>query len=307
MIAVQGPLARDLVAEQLGLDRLTVMKYFSGCRGEVDGQSMVYSRTGYTGEDGAELIVPAEIAEAVWQRLLAAGNSRGVRAAGLGARDTLRLESAMPLYGHELTEQITPLQAGLGFAVDLVDRRFPGHDVLQSLDVKALPRRVGLRLAGKRVARQPAHGFESRWDVGRRGHQWHILSHPATIDCDGLRYPGVMPSREQHCRSTCAATAKRPRWCRCPSTGGHRLDGLACETNVSLIQFCCCGKDRHVKPEELLYAKTHEWVRLEDADGGQVATVGISDFALQQLTDLVYIDLPQVGQASDGGTSIWRD
>ncbi len=156
MIAVQGPLARELVRLELGLEALNTMKFFSGCRGEIEGKAIVFSRTGYTGEDGVELVVPAEIATPIWDRLLTAGRSRGVQPAGLGARDTLRLEAAMPLYGHELTEHITPLQAGLGFAVDLVDRQFPGRDALANLDAKSLPSRVGLRLEGKRVARQDA-------------------------------------------------------------------------------------------------------------------------------------------------------
>jgi aminomethyltransferase len=156
MIAVQGPLACQLVQEELGLDDLPALRYFQGRRGQWAGHPLVYSRTGYTGEDGAELIVSADLALTIWKRLLEAGRSRGVQPAGLGARDTLRLEAAMPLYGHELSEDITPLQAGLGFAVDLENRTFPGRDALRSLDVATLPCRVGLRLDGKRVARQHA-------------------------------------------------------------------------------------------------------------------------------------------------------
>jgi aminomethyltransferase len=156
MMAVQGPLACGLVSEQLGLDRLSKLAYFSSSCGQLRGQPILFSRTGYTGEDGVELVVPAQIAVDVWQTLLEAGATRGVRPAGLGARDTLRLEAAMPLYGHELTEQITPWQAGLDFAVELADRQFPGHEALRSMDVAALPRRVGLHVASKRVARQHA-------------------------------------------------------------------------------------------------------------------------------------------------------
>jgi aminomethyltransferase len=156
MIAVQGPLACTLVREQLGLDQLAAMAYFSSARGILYDRPLLFSRTGYTGEDGVELILPAEIAVDVWQKLLQAGSSQGVLPAGLGARDTLRLEAAMPLYGHELTEQISPWQAGLAFAVDLADRSFPGHEALCSMDTTTLPCRVGLRVASKRVARQHA-------------------------------------------------------------------------------------------------------------------------------------------------------
>ncbi len=159
MIAVQGPLARNLVQTVFGLDELATLKNYAGRLRRVEGNDWIVSRTGYTGEDGAELIVPASVARSVWERLLAAGQPQGVRAAGLGARDTLRLEAAMPLYGHELTEQITPWQAGLAFAVDLADRSFPGRDALAEMRAQALPCRVGLRLEGKRVGRQHAAVF----------------------------------------------------------------------------------------------------------------------------------------------------
>ncbi|MCA9169420.1 MAG: glycine cleavage system aminomethyltransferase GcvT [Planctomycetales bacterium] len=155
MIAVQGPLAVKLAEESLSLDGLSSLGNYTGeCRA-VDGQTWTISRTGYTGEDGVELIVPADCAVRVWERLLELGASQRVQAAGLGARDTLRLEAAMPLYGHELDETINPYQAGLAFAVNLAGRDFPGADVLRAVDRDQLARRVGLVLAGKRVARQP--------------------------------------------------------------------------------------------------------------------------------------------------------
>jgi len=92
---------------------------------------------------------------AVWEALLAAGLEARAMPVGLGARDTLRLEAAMPLYGHELTEDITPYQAGLDFAVDLEGRQFPGRDALAAVRADAnLPRRVGLESAGGRVPRE---------------------------------------------------------------------------------------------------------------------------------------------------------
>jgi len=99
--------------------------------------------------------VPSSDAPALWARLLADGAAIGAQAAGLGARDTLRLEAAMPLYGHELSEQIDPYQAGLGFAVHLKNRQFVGHAALT--EAKAAtdrPCRVGLLMDGRRVARE---------------------------------------------------------------------------------------------------------------------------------------------------------
>ena len=113
------------------------------------------SRTGYTGEDGCELIVPADAAVDLWQRLVAAAAAVGGSAVGLAARDTLRLEAGMPLYGHELDETIHPYQAGLGYAVNLKDRSFVGSEALgRCATTPAALVRVGWELSGKRVPRE---------------------------------------------------------------------------------------------------------------------------------------------------------
>ncbi len=153
MIAVQGPLALE-IAQPLVDRQLADMKYYTGVETLIAGHGGVVSRTGYTGEDGVELMLGAAVAQSVWESLLAAGEERGAKAAGLGARDTLRLESAMPLYGHELNEDITPLQAGLKFAVDLDKAAFPGRDALANLDAATLPKLVGLQMVGRRAPRE---------------------------------------------------------------------------------------------------------------------------------------------------------
>lgn len=150
MLAVQGPKALALV-QPLVDGELAAMKYYTGRACRVAGHDAIVSRTGYTGEDGCELMLAAEAAPALWQALV----DRGAVPAGLGCRDTLRLEAAMPLYGHELSESINPIQAGLAFAVDLAGREFPGHAALTRFKTDAaLPVRVGLELAGKRVPRE---------------------------------------------------------------------------------------------------------------------------------------------------------
>jgi aminomethyltransferase len=150
MIAVQGPRAIELAQPLVDHD-LASMKYYTGIRTKIAGHEALVSRTGYTGEDGVELVVPNGDAVSIWEKLISAG----AIAAGLGARDTLRLEAAMPLYGHELSEQIDPIQAGLKFAVNLKDRKFPGRDVLERrLNDPTTPRRVGMVLEGKRVPRE---------------------------------------------------------------------------------------------------------------------------------------------------------
>lgn len=166
MLAVQGPRAIDAVREVTDFDP-TTLKYYAAAETAVGGAGGIVGRTGYTGEDGWELILPAERAVAVWQAMLDAGNSAGARPAGLGSRDTLRLEAGMPLYGHELNESINPLQAGLKFAVDLEGREFPGRAALaQVAAAGGQPKRVGLRLAGKRVPREHYEVFSGGQRVG---------------------------------------------------------------------------------------------------------------------------------------------
>jgi aminomethyltransferase len=154
MIAVQGPLASKICAPLVKAD-VGTLNYYGACVSEQFGRPCTVSRTGYTGEDGFELIVRSEDALDVWKNLLRAGRDEGVRAVGLGARDTLRLEAAMPLYGHELTEAIDPYQAGLKFAVNLKGRDFVGREALVRLKGRAgAPVRVGLEVEGRRVARE---------------------------------------------------------------------------------------------------------------------------------------------------------
>jgi aminomethyltransferase len=154
MIAVQGPQALRLLKPVVEAD-LESMKYYTGCETKIAGHGGIVSRTGYTGEDGCELIVGSNIATRIWEALLSEGYNFGARAAGLGSRDTLRLEAGMPLYGHELTEEITPLQAGLSFAVTKGKTNHPGAEkILASAEDVSLPRLVGLRLEGKRVPRE---------------------------------------------------------------------------------------------------------------------------------------------------------
>jgi aminomethyltransferase len=154
MIAVQGPRALEITQPLVPLE-LQSLKYYHTAETLVDGQSAIVSRTGYTGEDGCELILPATQATAVWERILAAGRDCGARAAGLGCRDTLRLEAGMPLYGHELSEALSPLQAGIEFAINLRERIFIGRDALVLQESQPLrQQRVGLALEGKRVPRE---------------------------------------------------------------------------------------------------------------------------------------------------------
>jgi aminomethyltransferase len=159
MFAIQGPQSIDVLEPLVNAD-LRWMRYYRGAQVQIlhpaaQRQGGIISRTGYTGEDGFELSIGAGIAADVWQVLREMGKPLGLVPTGLGARDTLRLEAGMPLYGHELSETIDPFQAGLGLACHLVGYDFPGRDALKRIQEQ--PRawvRVGLELLGRRPARE---------------------------------------------------------------------------------------------------------------------------------------------------------
>jgi len=155
MIAVQGPRSCDLLRSLTSAPVLG-LRYYTFTDATVAGIPCVVSRTGYTGEDGFELICPNSQGVELWETLMRAGADMGIAACGLGARDTLRLEAAMPLYGHEMDESIDPLTAGLAFGVRLSKTGdFIGRSAIER--VKATPtgkKRVGLKLSGKRIPRE---------------------------------------------------------------------------------------------------------------------------------------------------------
>jgi aminomethyltransferase len=166
MIAVQGPAALKTV-QPLFDAPLANVRYYHLAMGRLLGDvDAVVSRTGYTGEDGFELIVAAAAAVRVWEALIDAGRPHGIVPCGLGARDTLRFEAGMPLYGHELNEAVNPYAAGLGWAVKLDKGEFVGRDALIGLKPNPGQVRIGLKLEGKRIARQGAEVFHDGAAVG---------------------------------------------------------------------------------------------------------------------------------------------
>jgi aminomethyltransferase len=136
----------------------TDLKKNQAARTQFAGRQVWVCRTGYTGEDGFEIVVPGDVIEAIWNRLLDLGRAHGLKPAGLGARDTLRTEVCYPLYGHELNETITPLEAGLGFFVALTKGEFIGRAVLAAQKLKGLSRKiVAFKMAGKSAPPRPGY------------------------------------------------------------------------------------------------------------------------------------------------------
>ncbi|MFE4794037.1 glycine cleavage system aminomethyltransferase GcvT [Streptomyces sp. NPDC056708] len=157
LLAVQGPESPAILASVTDAD-LDGLKYYAGLPGTVAGVPALIARTGYTGEDGFELFVAPEHAEHLWKALTEAGASHGLIPCGLSCRDTLRLEAGMPLYGHELTTELTPFDAGLGRVVKFEkEGDFVGRKALQAAAERAEtapPRKlVGLIAEGRRVPR----------------------------------------------------------------------------------------------------------------------------------------------------------
>ena len=154
MIAVQGPKANQAVTKIASINPDS-LAYYTGEVAKIDESEVVVSRTGYTGEDGCELIVPADSAVAIWAQLVNLAGEVGGGASGLAARDTLRLEAAMPLYGHELNEQFNAAQTDLKFAINVKDREFVGRSaILAARKDDSLRTRVGFVLEGRRAARE---------------------------------------------------------------------------------------------------------------------------------------------------------
>lgn len=156
-VALQGPKAEEIL-QRLTDTNLCDIKFFF-CKKDVciGGIKCLVSRTGYTGEDGFEIYSPNRDIESIWNHILCAGREFGIKPAGLGCRDTLRFEACLPLYGNEISSEITPLEAGLGYFVDL-NKNFIGRDALNAQILEGLKRKlVGFEMKDRGI---PRHGYE---------------------------------------------------------------------------------------------------------------------------------------------------
>ena len=166
MLALQGPNAIAILKSLVDCE-IDALRYYHSVQSSFLDTPALVSRNGYTGEIGFEVIVSAEIAQQFWETLIDRGRSHGLLPAGLGCRDTLRLDAAMPLYGHELNESIDPFTAGLSFAVKLDAGDFIGKEALiVARENKNRQRRIGLELSGRRIAREGAILFVGDQQVG---------------------------------------------------------------------------------------------------------------------------------------------
>lgn len=165
-IAVQGPLAKGIVGKLATEGSMPEKYYHARFNAEVAGIPCIVSNTGYTGEEGVEIYLPAAKAEEMWDAIYEAGKDDGLIPCGLGARDTLRMEAAMPLYGHEMDDDISPREAGLMFAIKLkkeVD--FIGKQPMIDAGIPQIVR-VGLKITGRGIAREHQDIYDGDKKIG---------------------------------------------------------------------------------------------------------------------------------------------
>ena len=166
-IALQGPLAQTILQKITEKDLNQIDFYYFSDNVSIGNIKTLVSRTGYTGEDGFELYYASDNAEEMWDLILSTGKDEGLLPAGLGARDTLRFEAALPLYGHELDENITPLEAGLGFCVKLNKDNFIGKEALAKQKAEGLKRKIiGFEMIDRGIPRSNYEVFAEGRKIG---------------------------------------------------------------------------------------------------------------------------------------------
>lgn len=192
LIALQGPKAQDILS-RLTKSSLDDIQYYHFAEGEVAGARAIISRTGYTGEDGFELYVDTADTRKLWQRIMEAGAPDGLIPAGLGARDSLRLEMGYALYGNDIDDKHTPLEAGLGWVTKLDKENFVGKQAL----VKQKSEGVRQRLVGFILKERgfPRHGYEVRWNGEAGGEVTSGTVSPSLEQGVGLAYVPVEASK----------------------------------------------------------------------------------------------------------------
>jgi aminomethyltransferase len=196
LIAVQGPSAVGIVQSLTSLD-LASIRYYWFASGEVAGVRATLSRTGYTGEDGFELFVPPSQAERVWNTVLEAGKPAGLVPCGLGARDTLRLEAAMRLYGNDIDDTTTVLEADLGWIVGWKKADFLGAEVLRRQKSEGVTRRlVGFEVLDRGIAR---HGYDVYVGGQKAGYVTSGTQTPYVKKAIGMAYLPASAAPDTEC------------------------------------------------------------------------------------------------------------
>ncbi|WHH57164.1 glycine cleavage system aminomethyltransferase GcvT [Petroclostridium sp. X23] len=191
-IALQGPKAPEILKELAKKEYIPQKYYHCIFDAEVDGIKCMVSQTGYTGEDGYEIYMSNEDAPNMWEKLMEAGKEFGLIPCGLGARDTLRLEASMPLYGHEMDDTVDPLETGLGFAVKMQKDDFIGKKAIEAKG-DFTRKRIGLKVTGRGIIREHEDVFSGEQLIGHTtsGTYCPYLGYPVAMALLDIAYTGI--------------------------------------------------------------------------------------------------------------------
>lgn len=181
-LALQGPRSIEILKKLTDEENIPKKYYHAVFDTEVAGMPCIISKTGYTGELGVELYFDSSLAEKMWDTVLEAGAEEGLIPCGLGARDTLRMEAAMPLYGHEMDDEVSPIETGLGFAVKMNKEDFIGKAALEE-NANFNRKRIGLKVTGRGIIREHQEVFADGKQIGMTTSGTH---------CPYLGYPIAM-------------------------------------------------------------------------------------------------------------------
>ena len=212
-IALQGPLAEKILKKLTADENIPRKNYYACWDRDVGGIRCIVSRTGYTGSDGFELYTDAKETEKLWDLLLEAGKDEGLIPCGLGARDTLRLEAGMPLYGHELSDTISPLTSGLGYFVKMDKPYFIGKKAMEEAGAPTQCR-VGLKAIGRGIPREHQDVYDGDRLIGHTTSGTHCpyVGYPASMAIVDIAYktPGTHVEVDVRGRRVEAEVVKLP-------------------------------------------------------------------------------------------------
>ncbi|MCD7909466.1 MAG: glycine cleavage system aminomethyltransferase GcvT [Clostridium sp.] len=212
-LALQGPKALDIL-KKLAKEEDIPEKYYT-CKFNcmIDGMRCIISKTGYTGEDGVEIYLASEEAPRLWNLLIENGRDEGLIPCGLGARDTLRLEASMPLYGHEMDDAITPKEAGLGIFVKMDKEDFIGKKAIEAKG-PLTRKRVGLKVTGRGIVReqQAVYADGKQLGITTSGTHCPYLGYPVAMALLDINYkePGTAVEVDVRGRRVAAEVVKLP-------------------------------------------------------------------------------------------------
>lgn len=167
-VAIQGPKSQVILQKLTDTDLSNIKPFYFNRKVNISGVECMVSRTGYTGEDGFEVYAPAEGIVTIWRKIMEVGKEHGIKPTGLGCRDTLRFEAGMPLYGHEISQEITPLEGGLKFFVKLdKEEDYIGKEALNKLWKEGLKRKVvGFEMMGRGIPRETYDVYKDGEKIG---------------------------------------------------------------------------------------------------------------------------------------------